>query len=225
MAQEALTSPSNLPGPPATTRLAVLVVIFTVEGNDLKALLIQRSAPPCPSCWAIPGGLLTQDETLDRAATRKLREETGVSDVYLEQLYTFHDLDEQSSVAVTYFALVHHEKAQLARRDVWHPAWFPIDQLPPLAFHNNLVIDYAVHRLRAKLEYSNVVYSLLPEYFTLSQLQKTYESILGRRLDKRNFRKRVISLGIVSGTDRLSVEGRHRPARLYTFTKRQPVIL
>lgn len=210
---------------PRTPAVAVLVVILTVDEGELKVLLIHRSAEPFKDYWAVPGGLLALGESLDSAAARKLVEETGVSDVFLEQLYTFSDLDGQGTVAVTYFALVHRESAQLATRRVWPPAWFAISRLPTLAFRNDEVIAYAVRRLRSKLSYSNVAYSLLPREFTLSQLQAVYECILGRRLDKRNFRKRMLSLGIIASTGRSRTEGAHRPAQLYTFSERRPVIL
>ena len=104
------------------------------------------------------------------------------------------------------------------------PDWFPVADLPPLAFRNVEVVDYALQRLRAKLDYSNVAYSLLPAEFTLSHLQQVYEAILARTLDKRNFRKRMTSLGIIEATGRRAGEGRHRPAQLYTFRDRKPVV-
>jgi 8-oxo-dGTP diphosphatase len=188
-------------------------------------LLIHRSAEPFEGYWAIPGGLLAVNENLDEAAVRKLSDETGLSDVYLEQLYTFHNLDDRGGVAVAYFALVHHQNAKLAPREAWRPAWFPVRQLPRLAFNNDQVIDYALRRLQAKLDYTNVAYSLLPEYFTLSQLQRVYESILNKKLDKRNFRKRMLSLDLLVPSERSTMEGAHRPARLYSFKQRQPVVI
>jgi 8-oxo-dGTP diphosphatase len=205
--------------------VAVLVVIFTVESGRLQVLLIRRSAEPHTDTWSLPGGLLAEDESLQGAAVRKLEEETGLADVYLEQLYTFSGLDGSESIAVAYFALVDAREALLAERSDWLPAWFPVSEAPELAFRNNEVVDYALRRLRAKLEYSNVAYSLLPEEFTLSQLQSTYEGILARGLDKRNFRKRVLALGLVQPTGRLSGAGRHRPAQLYRFRERKPVLL
>jgi 8-oxo-dGTP diphosphatase len=203
---------------------AVLVAIFTVDEGRLQVLLIRRSAEPFLDQCSLPGGLLTRRETLDDAAVRKLDDETGLTDVFLEQLFTFCDLDGRGSIATAYFALVDTGRAHLARRRAWPPAWFPVDELPPLAFRNESVVEYALARLRAKLDYSNVAYSLLPEEFTLSQLQLTYEAILARPLDKRNFRKRILSLDIVEATGRTSAEGRHRPAQLYTFRQRRPVI-
>ncbi len=206
----------------------MLVVIFTVVDGDLRALLIKRSADPHHGLWAIPGGLLNPGEALVDAATRKLVDETGVRDVYLEQLYTFNHLDEVTpggSVAVTYFALVDHDRVRLAERTDWQPAWFSTSRLPELAFRNEEVLAYALERLRNKLQYTNVAYSLLPERFTLSQLQRVYERILGRELDKRNFRKRMLSLEIIEATEERQAEGAGRPARLYRFSSREPVAL
>lgn len=204
-------------------QVAVVVVIFTVGEEGLQVLLIRRGAEPFKDTWSLPGGLLSKDETLDDAAVRKLDDETGLTDVFLEQLYTFSDLDGRGTVAVSYFALVDITRAHLSERSAWQPAWFPVDELPELAFDNASVIDYAQRRLRAKLNYSNVAYSLLPEEFTLSRLQATYEAILGRELDKRNFRKRILSLDIIEPTGRRASEGRHRPAQLYRFRERHPV--
>ena len=208
----------------ANRQVAVLVVIFTVDGGRLQVLLIKRSAEPFKDAWSLPGGLLAAGESLEQAAVRKLAEETGVADVFLEQLYTFSDLDAHGSIAVAYFALVDISEALLAQRSEWLPAWFPMGEAPPLAFKNDEVIEYALQRLRAKLDYSNVAYSLLPEEFTLSQLQATYEAIHGRTLDKRNFRKRITTLALVEPTGRHAGAGRHRPAQLYRFRERHPVV-
>lgn len=218
--------PARSPGKssPPDRQVAVLVVIFTVDQGRLQVLLIKRSAEPFKDAWSLPGGLLAVDEMLEEAAVRKLAGETGVSDVFLEQLYTFSDLDGKGSIAVAYFALVDVSQALLAQRSEWLPAWFPVSELPWLAFRNDEVIEYALQRLRAKLDYSNVAYSLLPEEFTLSQLQATYEAIHGRALDKRNFRKRVVTLGLVEPTGRTAGTGRHRPAQLYRFRERHPVV-
>jgi 8-oxo-dGTP diphosphatase len=224
------STPSRVPRSAATGSplVAVLVVIFTVDDGELRVLLIQRSAEPQAGLWAVPGGLLRPNEALDEAAARKLEDETGVRDVYLEQLYTFGDLDDVTpggAVAVAYFALVDQQRVRLAQRSDWQPAWFSVRKPPALAFHNEGVLDYALERLRNKLEYTNVAYSLLPHRFTLSQLQSVYESILGRKLDKRNFRKRMLSLGIIEGTGERRASGAGRPAELYRFRSRQPMVL
>jgi len=224
-------SPASRVPPPASNTsplVAVLVVIFTVVDGDLRVLLIQRSAEPYRGLWAVPGGLLLPGEALDEAAVRKLEDETGVRDVYLEQLYTFGDLDDVTpggAVAVAYFALVDHQRVRLAERSEWRPDWFSVRRPPELAFQNERVLSYALQRLRNKLEYTNVAYSLLPERFTLSQLQSVYESIEGRRLDKRNFRKRMLSLGIIEGTGERRAAGAGRPAELYRFRSREPMVL
>lgn len=208
--------------------LSVVVVIFTVVDGDLQALLIHRSGEPYKDMWAVPGGLLRPGESLVDAATRKLVDETGVRDLFLEQLYTFDDLDDVTpggSLAMTYFALVDHQRVRLADRADWQPEWFSMKELPELAFRNEHVLAYALERLRNKLQYANVAYSLLPERFTLSQLQRVYESILGRALDKRNFRKRMLSLEIIESTGQTQAEGAGRPALLYRFTSKEPVTL
>jgi 8-oxo-dGTP diphosphatase len=212
---------------PESPLLAVVVVILTVTDDDLKVLLVHRSLEPFRDYWALPGGLLAEGEALDRAAARKLLDETGVQDVYLEQLYTFGELsrgeDAQRGVAVTYFALVQHEQVRLRERTEWQPAWHDAYKLPALAFDNHLVVDYAIRRLRSKLEYTNVAYSLLPRQFTLSELQQVYEAILDREMDKRNFRRRMLSLGIIKAAGVTRMEGAHRPAQLFAFTRREPV--
>lgn len=204
--------------------VAVIVVIFTVESGKLQALLIKRSEEPHKDAWSLPGGLLTEAESLLEAASRRLDVETGVTEVFLEQLYTFSDLDGRGSIAVAYWALVDGGSARLARRDEWRPAWCAVEDLPELAFRNKAVIELAVARLKNKLAYSNVAYSLLPAEFTLSALQQAYEAILSERLDKRNFRKRILSLDILEPTGRYASEGRHRPAQLYRFRERRPVM-
>ena len=208
--------------------VAVFVVIFTVDEGDLKVLLVRRAIEPYKGWWAIPGGRLQPAETLDDAAARKLLDETGVRDVYLEQLYTFSELDASAAagaVAIGYFALVNHDSVSLPRREEWPTAWFSLNDLPRLAFKNDAVLGYALERLRYKMEYTNVAYSLLPRYFTMSQLQGVYESILGKRVDKRNFRKRILALGLVQPTEKTMVLGAHRPAKLYTFSSRQPTAI
>ena len=205
---------------------AVVVVIFTVQQEHVSVLLIERAARPCKGEWALPGGVLHVGETFDGAAKRKLADETGVSDVFLEQLYTFDRLgDGIAEVVVTYFALVDQQRTRLRTDSDWRPAWHSIRTLPTLAFANERVIAYAEERLRNKLEYTNVVYSLLPANFTMTEMQRVYEAILGERMDKRNFRRRVESLGIVRQTGKVSKVGAHRPAMLYEFTRREPMSL
>ncbi len=212
-------------------RIAAVVVILTVTAEGLRVLLIRRGGEPNVGWWALPGGQLLPSESLSDAAARKLREETGVDDVYLEQLFTFDDLDsdednrEANSVVTAYFALVDTNRVRLRADTAWEPAWFDVSEVPDLAFTNRKVVDYAITRLRNKLEYTNVAYSLMAEAFTLSELQSVYESTFGRAFDKRNFRRRMLSQEIIRPTGRMVARGAHRPAELYEFTSRQPMFL
>jgi 8-oxo-dGTP diphosphatase len=206
--------------------VATIVVILAVSDGHLQVLLVHRTGDPEQGKWALPGGRWDGSESLDAAATRKLVEETGIADVYLEQLFTVSALDPaRPSVAVAYFALVEASKVRLREEEAWHPGWLPVDALPPLAFDNNRVIGQAVARVGAKLDYTNIAYGLLPEQFTLRELQAVYEAILRRPLDRRNFRKRMLSAGIIEATAEHRRAGAHRPAQLFRFVSREPVIL
>ena len=198
---------------------AVVVVIFTVLEGRLSVLLIERAAEPCRGEWALPGGLLQPNETLDGAASRKLQDETGLTDVFLEQLYSFDATDEgNAGIVVAYFALLPAAQARLRRELEWRPAWHALRALGDLAFENERILEYARERLRNKLAYTNVAYSFLPRRFTLRDLQDVYEAILEEPVDKRNFRRRMVGLGIVRATNETRKEGAHRPARLYEFS-------
>jgi len=212
--------------PDSRTTVAAIVVIFAIIEGELRVLLIHRSAPPDEGLWALPGGRWDGSESLDESAARKLVEETGVRNLYLEQLFTTSGLDPANpAVAVAYFALVDARNVRLRETSDWPPAWHPVAGLPPLAFDNNQVIAQAVARVRAKLEYTNIAYGLLAEQFTLRELQRTYEAILDEPLDRRNFRKRMLSSGLVEVTGERRREGAHRPALLYRFASREPVFL
>ncbi len=223
MTTQASPTPDNAHSLERRPHVAVLVVIFTVVDGALQVLLIERSAPPADGQWAIPGGALMHGETLEQAAVRKLAEETGVTDLFLEQLYTFGDLDSSTtdgSVGVTWFALVDPARVRLAQRTAWRPQWWSLNEIPPLAFANERVIDVARTRLINKLQYTDAAYSLLPPTFTMRELQDVYEAILGRPLDKRNFRRRLLATDFITATAEQRQDGRHRPARLYRFANR-----
>jgi 8-oxo-dGTP diphosphatase len=182
--------PSNYERPSVT----VDIVILTVSDQDLKVLLVKRNVPPYQGLWAVPGGFVGMQESLDKAARRELFEETGVANVYLEQLYTFGEpgRDPRTRViTVAYFALVEASQVKTLRAgsDAGEVAWWSIYKLPELAFDHGQILDYTLQRLRGKLGYSNIAFQLLPEKFTLTELQRVYEVILGEKLDKRNFRK------------------------------------
>jgi 8-oxo-dGTP diphosphatase len=201
--------------------VTVDVVMMSLRQRDLQVLLVKRRSWPYEGMWAIPGGFVNMDESLEKAAKRELQEETGVQDVYLEQLYTFGDpgRDPRTRViTVVYFALLDSERLQVrAADDAMDVCWFSVYNLPPLAFDHAKILEYALNRLRGKLDYTTIAFSLLPEHFTLYELQRVYEIILHRRLDKRNFRKKILSTGILEDTGGKKMEGTHRPARLYRF--------
>lgn len=206
--------------------IATILVIFAIIEGRLSVLLVRRSGEPEAGRWALPGGRWDGSTSLDDAATTKLVDETGARDVYLEQLFTLSDLDHsQRSVAIAYFALADAGQVRLREEEDWAPGWHEVDELPELAFNNNRVIELAIERVSAKLGYTNIAYSLLPECFTLRELQMTHEAILGHPLDRRNFRKRMLSLGLIEATEESRREGPHRPARLYRFVTREPVFL
>lgn len=204
-------------------------VIFTILDGQLKVLLIKRKYPPFKNEWALPGVFLLKNETSQKAALRALQTKAGVKVNYLEQLYTFdsrHRDPRGHILSVSYFALLggHHIKIK-KNKNLQSPTIFPINNLPELAFDHKNIIKYALARLRAKLEYTNAVYSLLQRYFSLSDLQKTYEIIFGRKLDKRNFRKKFLSLGLIRPTKKIISGTRARPAKLYEFISRRPAEL
>lgn len=209
-------------------KVAVDVVIFTINAESpvsaaLEVLLVKRGIPPFRGSWAIPGGFVLPDESLEDAALRELTEETGLRNVYLEQLYTFGNPGRDPRgrvVAVSYFALVAADQRPAAGSDAAEARFHPMSSLPQLAFDHDRILAYALERLRNKLEYTTVGFQLLPAKFTLSELQRVYEAILGRALDKRNFRRKLSLLGILTPLNEKRESGR-RPAQLYRFSQRQ----
>lgn len=203
--------------------VTVDIVIFSVKDSQLKVLLVNRNIEPFRGKWAIPGGFVRIEENLEDAAKRELEEETGVRDVYLEQLYTFGDTNRDPRgrvITVSYFALVNSDKMKLeARTDVSKAAWFSVNKLPELAFDHKKIMEYALKRLRWKFEYTTVAFSLLPKKFTLSEVQKIYETIFSKKFDKRNFRKKLISLGIFNDEEKIKGVS-YRPPQLFSLKKK-----
>lgn len=205
--------------------IAADAAIFTVKDGTLHVLLIQMKKKPYAGAWALPGGLIDKDETSQDAASRFLRDQTGVKNAYLEQLATFDDPKRDPLarvVSVAYFALVPWEKVDLKTTGKYADVrWWPAAKPPKLVYDHAEMLKVATERVRAKLEYTNVAWSLLPMEFTLSRLQETYEAILGRELDKRNFIKKVLSLGMIEETGKRESGAAHRPGALYRFKKRE----
>lgn len=202
-------------------RVTVDLVIFTIQDHRLKVLLIRRKIPPFRGMWALPGGFVLEGESLEDAARRELDEEAGVRDIYLEQLYSFGDPDRDPRaqvVTIAYYALIASDQIELrAATDASDARWFDAAEAPKLAFDHRKILDVALFRLRNKLEYTTVGFQLLPEKFTLTDLQRMYESILGRALDKRNFRRKISLLGLLKPLNERRRQGAARPARLYRF--------
>lgn len=201
--------------------VTVDVVLLTIRDRRLHLLLIRRLAKPYEHRYALPGGFVQEDESLDAAAARELREETGVEKVYLEQLYTFGDLKRDPRgrvVTVAYYALVPPTQLLRAGTDAADAAWFPVTELPALAFDHRKIVEYAHQRIRNKLNYTNVGFELLAEKFTLTELQLVHEAILGEALDKRNFRRRIVLKGIVKPIKEWQHTGR-KPAQLFRFSQ------
>jgi ADP-ribose pyrophosphatase YjhB (NUDIX family) len=199
--------------------VTVDVVIMTLRGDELQVLLIKRDVAPYRGRWAIPGGFVQVNESLEEAARRELKEETGVTEVYLEQLYTFGEPKRDPRgriITVAYIALLPAPLTVHAASDAREAQWWPVTNLPPLAFDHTDIFNYALTRLRYKIEYSAVGFRLLPDTFTLSELQKAYEIILNEPLDKRNFRRRIIEAEVIEPLDEIR-SGEGRPARLYRF--------
>jgi len=209
----------------ARPALTVDCVVFGLDEKDLKVLLIQRKLAPFQHGWALPGGFVRVDETLDDAARRELEEEAGVRDVYLEQLYTFGALERdprERVVTVAYYALAKLSDHRIrAATDAMGVGWFGLDDLPRLAFDHADVVQRAHERLRGKVRYAPVGFELLPQRFSLTQLQRLYEIILGTDLDKRNFRKKILAMDLLVETDEVEQGVPHRAARLYRFDRRK----
>ncbi len=199
-------------------------IIFGLDqSSTLKVLLVQRARPPYVGYWALPGGFVDMGESLEDAALRELKEETGVQNVFIEQLFTFGTPDRDPRgrvISVAYYALTNlAEHPVRASSDADNADWFAIDAVPQLAFDHRQILDTAIERLRGKVRYQPIGFELLPEQFTLSQLQQLYETVLGvPSLNKRNFRSRIIKMGVLKEVGRQ--EGvAHRPATLYAFDK------
>ena len=201
-----------------TQEITVDVVILTIKNNAIHVLLVKRTTEPFKGRWAIPGGYVRLSENLDEAALRVLKEKTDVDSIYLEQLYTFGDpLRHPNARVITcaYFALVRSEDIKIVSTP--ELGWHKVSDLPPLAYDHKEIIQYSLKRTRERLELCPVAYQLLPEKFTLTEMQKAYELIMERKLDKRNFRKKALATDGLIELEEYTKSSSKRPARLYTF--------
>ena len=205
---------------PAVT-VDCVVFGYEAQASSLKVLLIKRKLPPFEGSWALPGGFVQIDESVEAAARRELTEETGIKNVFLEQLYTFGAVERDPRdrvISVAYYALVSLQRYQLqAATDASDAQWFNLSALPQLEFDHASIIDCAVARLRGKIRYEPIGFELLPEIFTFSQLQQLYQQILEREMDKRNFRKKLLKMDLLIDTEQRESGVAHRAAKLYRF--------
>jgi 8-oxo-dGTP diphosphatase len=205
--------------------LTVDAVVFGLDDEDLKVLLVERDLEPFQGRWALPGGFVHDDEGLEEAARRELQEETGLERIFLEQLYTFGDVGRDPRgrvVSVAYYALVKLGDHKVrAATDAREASWFPVWDPPSLAFDHDRILQTALARLKGKVRYQPIGFELLPAKFTLTQLQRLYETILERPLDKRNFRKKLLAMELLVELDEVEQDVAHRAARLYRFDRRK----
>jgi len=200
-------------------------VVFGLQAQRLRVLLIRRGRPPFEGQWALPGGFVDMDEDLEASARRELQEETGLRDIFLEQLYTFGKPGRDPrgpTISVAYYALVNTaDHSPRADDDAAAADWVEVDKIGKLAFDHDQILSTALARLRGKVRYQPIGFELLPRKFTLSQLQQLYEVILERELDKRNFRRRILAMDLLVELDEKQKDVSHRAARLYRFDKRK----
>lgn len=208
-------------------RVSTDIVVFTVRRDTLEVLLCRQEDDSNErGAWALPGGFVADREPLDASARRALVAHTGLADIYLEQLFTFGQPERHPGprvISVAYFALVPGDRLTGFEPGRAGGTWWDAARLPALYLDHEQIIDTARERLAAKLEYSTIAFQLMPDQFTLSELQGVYETIQDRPVDKRNFRKRVLALEHIQATDRKRRNGSHRPARLYRYTARDAI--
>ena len=201
-------------------------VVFTVDKDILKLLLIKRKGSPFQGMFALPGGFLRdKDKTLDDCAYRELHEETGVKDIFLKKQTAFGDSGRDPRgrvVTISYLALINSENLELMpATDAADAAWFPVKSLPKLAFDHEKIVEHALDKLQRELHTTNIAFQLLPGRFTLTEMQMVYEAVYETKLDKRNFRKKINSLNLLKNTHQTKMEGAHRPAKLYFFKNKK----
>ena len=206
-------------------KLSVDAVVFGYEAQTISVLLIKRKYEPYKGQWAIPGGFVLNDESLEEAIERELKEETGIKINYLEQLYTFGNPKRDPRnrvVSVAYFGLIKPSAFKIfASTDAEEVQWFKIDELPKLSFDHKEILNMAITRLQGKITYEPIGFELLDTKFPFSDLEKLYTTLLGRTIDRRNFRKKLLSLNVLDELDEKVSKGSGRPANLFQFNKKR----
>jgi 8-oxo-dGTP diphosphatase len=204
--------------------VAVDCIIFGFDGSHLKALLIRRGFQPEKGKWSLMGGFVAKDENADEAAMRVLYELTGISDIYMEQLYTFSDIDRDRAgrvISIAYFALINIADYSEEMQREHEAKWFSISKMPPLIFDHKAMVLKAKESLRQKIGYHPMGFRLLPSKFTLTQLQNLYEAIYEEALDRRNFTKKVMSLGILKKLNEKEKASSRKGAFYYVFDEKK----
>lgn len=206
-------------------KLSVDAVVFGYEEGVISVLLIKRKYAPFKGKWAIPGGFVLNNESLEEAVERELHEETGIKINYLEQLYTFGNPSRDPRgriVTIAYFGLVRPNTFKIfASTDAEQVQWFNIKELPALSFDHKKILDTAVKRLQGKITYEPIGFELLDDKFPFSDLEKLYNTLLNREVDRRNFRKKIVGLNILDELDEKVSKGSGRPANLFQFNQKR----
>lgn len=217
--------------PQFNSAVSIDCVLFGFDGGELKILLIERNEEPFKDWWALPGNLVEHQESLDESASRILHELTGLSDIYMEQYYTFGEVNRHPQgrvITVAYYAMLRlgGDKALKPLTSYAKNAqWVNVYELPKLAFDHQHIFDKGLEKIKRRIKHLPIAFELLPEKFTLTQVQHVYELILGKKLDKRNFRKKILSLGVLKELDEKQKGVSFRAATLYKFDKRKYIKL
>lgn len=198
-------------------------VIFGFDGTKLQVLLVERGIEPYKGHWAFPGGFMKMDETAEQGARRELQEETGLSAAYIEQFGAFSDVNRdprERVITIAYYALVNISEVK-GGDDAADARWFPLDQIPPLAFDHDHILRVALCRLKERIHFEPIGFELLPDVFTMPQLQALYEAILGVKFDRRNFARKVLTLGLLDMAQPDQERNGTRTPVLYRFNQQQ----